>query len=139
MNYYAAFVFASRICINYTLHHTLNTCRSYAEKFNIDKVATPLNVITGLSRLIRDPKKYDSRDLRNYDSSGGFNQFRCADTIDSISSIRHSCMTQDLFDNNIIKAIMSMSDESTKEYLNKFLEYRGKIVYEKEEKGVANE
>ena len=129
MNYYAAFVLASRICMNYDLHHILNTVRYYSEKVDIDKVVISLNVIIGLSRIVNDPKKYDSRGPRDYDSRGEFNQFRCANTIDNISKVRYNCLVQDLFDKNIIKAIASSSDKRSKEYLDKFISYKDEIIH----------
>jgi len=129
MNYYAAFVFASRICMSYDLHHILGTVRRYAEKFDIDKVTIPLHIIIGLVRIVNDPKKYDPRGPRDYKSSGEFNQFRCADRINNISKIKYNCLLQDLFDKNIIKAAMSLSDEMSQKYLDKFISYRDKITY----------
>jgi len=129
MNYYAAFVFASRVCINYNLHHVINIVRSYAEKLDVDKITVPLHIIIGLARFVSSPEKYDSRGPRDYKSGGGFNQFKCADKISNISKIRCDCSLQDLFDKNIIKAIISLSDEISQKYLNKFLSYKDKIVY----------
>lgn len=129
MNYYAAFVFASRVCINYDLHHILGVVRKYSEKIDIDKVTIPLHTIIGLVRIVNDPNKYDSRGPRDYKSSGGFNQFRCASRIDEISKIKYNCLLQDLFDKNIIKAIVSTSDKISNNYLNKFLSYKDKITY----------
>jgi len=129
MNYYAAFVLASRICLNYDLHHILSTVRLYSEKFNMDNVIVPLNVMIGLSRIVSDPKKYDTRGPRDYDSGSGFNQFRCASNINNISKIKYSCLIQELFDENIVQAIMAPSDKMSQEYLDKFISYRDKIVY----------
>jgi len=136
MNYYAAFVFASRACLNYDLHHILSIVRRYSEKFDVYKITVPLNVIIGLSRIVNGPKKYDKRGPRDYKSGGGFNQFRCADNIHSISKTKYDCSLQDLFDKNILKAIISSSDETSKKYLDKFLSYKDKIVYKEE---IANE
>lgn len=135
MNYYAAFVLASRICMNYALHHCLNVTRQYGEKFDLDKVTAPLHQIIGLTRFISDPQKYDSRGPRDYNSGGSFNQFRCADTIQKISSVKCECLIQDLFDSNIIKAIMASSDDGSEKYLNKFLSYRDKITYKEKGRG----
>ena len=129
MNYYAAFVFASRACLNYGLHHILNTVRNYSEKVDVDKIKVPLNVIIGLSRIVNDPKKYDERGPRDYKSGGGFNQFRCADNIHNISKIKYNCSLQDLFDKNILKAIISSSDKTSQKYIDTFLSYKDNIVY----------
>ena len=136
MNYYAAFVFASRVCINYDLHHILNIVRRYSEKFDVYKIKMPLNVIIGLSRIVNDPKKYDKRGPRDYKSGGGFNQFRCASNIHDISKIKYDCLLQDLFDKNILKSIVSSSDETSQKYLDEFLSYKDKIVYKEK---IANE
>jgi len=129
MNYYAAFVLASRICMSYNLHHILNTVRLYSEKFEMDNVTVPLNVMMGLSRIVNDPKKYDTRGPRDYNNTGGFNQFRCASNINNISKIKYECLIQDLFDKNIIEAIMAPSDKMSQKHLDKFISYKDKIVY----------
>jgi len=133
MNYYAAFVLASRICMNYDLHHCLNVTRQYGEKFDMNKVTAPLHQMIGLVRFISDPKKYDTRGPKDCKANGGFNQFRCANTIQEISKIKHDCLIQDLFDDNIVKAIISSSDEESKIYLDKFLSYKDKIIYKEKE------
>jgi len=135
MNYYAAFVLASRVCMNYDLHHCLDVIRQYGEKVDLGEVRVPLHQIIGLVRFTSDPKKYDSRGPRGYESSGSCNQFQCASTIRKISSIEYECLIQDLFDDNIVKAIMAPSDGESKKYLDEFLSYRDKIVYKEKEHG----
>jgi len=130
MNYYAAFVLASRVCMNDNLHHCLDVVRRYGEEVDLNEVRVPLHQIIGLARFTSDPKKYDSRGPRDHDS---FNQFQCASTIKKISSIEYECLIQDLFDDNIVKAIMMPSDDESKKYLDEFLSYRDKIVYEEKE------
>jgi len=136
MNYYAAFVFASRVCMSYDLHHILGIVRQYAEKFDINTVTVPLHIITGLVRIVNDPKKYDTRGPRDHDAGGGFNQFRCANRINDISKVKYNCSLQDLFDKNVLKSVMSSSDKTSKKYLDKFISYKDKIIYKEK---VANE
>jgi len=132
MNYYAAFVFATKICMNYDLHHFLTKVRGYGDKPELKDIAIRLSDVIGLSRFLKDPKKYDSRGPRSHKGGGGFNQFRCASTIEGISSIKHDCEAQDLFDPNILKAVSATTDSDSQEYLNGFLADKDRIVYKKE-------
>jgi len=130
MDYYAAFVFATRICLNYDLHHFLTGIRRYGDKPKLEDVVVNLNHIIGLSRFLRDPKKYDSRGARSHKSGGSFNQFQCASTIEGISSLNHKCKVQDLFDPDVLKAIYAETDSDSQKHLDEFLANKDKIVYE---------
>ena len=125
MNYYAAFVLASRICMNYGLHHILTVLRKYSEKPDISKTSIPLHIMIGLRRFVTNPEKYDSRTVYGKkNDSCGFNEFKCAQNIESISSVKHDCSVQDLFNLDIVKAIMAESDDQSKKMLDKFLSYK---------------
>jgi hypothetical protein len=128
MNYYAAFVFATRVCINYDLHHILTGVRRYGDSIGPEEAIIRLSDVIGLSRFLKNPKKYDSRGPRSHKNTGSFNQFQCASTIEKISSVRHDCKVQDLFDLNILKAISAENDSDSKEYLDGFLADKNGIV-----------
>lgn len=133
MNYYAAFVLASRVCLNYDLHHILTIVRKYSENVDLDTTTIPLHIIIGLRRFIADPGRYDKRTIYDAKSgSYGYNEFECAKRIEAISPIRYDCSIQDLFDSYIEKAITAKSDEEVKKMLDKFLSYKDKIVCREE-------
>lgn len=132
MNYYAAFVFASRVCMNYQLHHTVSMIRKYGEKLDFEKVTIPLHLIIGLARFIEDPKKYDPRGPRDHKSNGSFNQFQTESITEKVSSTRYDCMVQDLFGPDILKAISASTDKESQNYLDAFLAQKDKIVCKKE-------
>jgi len=135
MNYYAAFVFATKICINYDLHHILTGIRRYGESEKVESATIRLSSIIGLSRFVKDPKKYDKRGPRSHKGSGSFNQFQCAATIESISSVRYDCKVQDLFDPDIIEAISATTDRNSQKYLDGFLANRNRIIYKETKEG----
>lgn len=129
MNYYAAFVFATKICMSYDLHHILTGIRKYGETPKLEGTTVCLSSIIGLSRFIKDPKKYDTRGPRSHKGGGSFNQFQCAATIEGISSIRYGCKVQDLFDPDIIKAMLATDDSDSQKHLDVFLANKDRIVY----------
>jgi len=129
MDYYAAFVLATRVCMGYDLHHFLTRIRRYGDKPKIEDVVVNLNDIIGLSRFLRDPKKYDSRSARSHKSGGSFNQFQCASTIEGISTLNHKCRVQDLFDPDVLKAIYAETDADSQKHFDKFLANKDKIIY----------
>lgn len=121
MDYYAAFVLASRVCLNYQLHHVVSMIREYGEKPDLEKVTIPLHLIIGLARFVEDPREYDPRGPRSYKSDGMFNQFQTESIIGEASSVKHNCMVQDLFDPDILKAMSASTDKESQEYLDTFL------------------
>lgn len=135
MNYYAAFVFATKVCINYDLHHILTGIRRYGEKIEPEDAIIRLKDVIGLSRFLGNPKKYDSRGPRSHKNSGSFNQFQCASTIEGISSIRYDCSAQDLFDPDILEAIHAKTDSDSQKHLDVFLAIKDRIVYKKGDGG----
>jgi len=95
--------------------------REYGEEPDLEKVTIPLHLIIGLTRFVEDPKKYDPRGPRSYKSDGMFNQFQTESITGEVSSIKHNCMVQDLFDLDILKAISAPTDKESQEHLDTFL------------------
>ena len=131
MDYYIAFVVSSRICMNYDLHHSLSVVRKYGEKIpNISELEIPIHTAIGLRRFVNNPSKYDKRDIWSYNPNEGFNQFRCAQLIESICKTKYRCSIPDTFDHNIVKAVNSDTDEEAKKYINDFDLYKKNITHE---------
>ena len=149
MNFFAAYVFSSMIVINCTGHHILSAYRPYglckdtyqaelgtyiSEALDLESieksVLTPIGKAIGLQRMVNnDPRKYDSRDLLKI---GG--RFNCSDTIGKISKVSYLASFQELFDEDIIAAIMSKDDKEAEERIKRFAEKKPYIKYKRAEK-----
>jgi len=151
MDFFAAYVFSSLVTLNSTGHHILDVYRPYGlckETYRADSktyisnpldlkslessIITPIGKAIGLQRMVNnDPLKYDNRDIVNYDSKkrsyiGGFD---CANTINRISKVVYLAPFQELFDEDIIAAIMSEDDKEADECLKRFTKKKPYIKY----------
>jgi hypothetical protein len=147
MNFFAAYVFSGLVTLNSTGHHILDTFRPYGlckETYNqASKIYTsdpldlkhleasiviPIGKAIGLQRMVNnDPLKYDKRDIIN--KSGSMGGFDCATTISKISKVVYSASFQELFDGDIIAAIMSKDDKEADKCLKRFTEKKPRIKY----------
>jgi len=110
MNFYAAFVFLSKVFISGSGHHIIATGfngRTEPEKVeNID-----VGLMIGLRRFVGDPLKYDSRSMFRYDGVCDWNHFNCSGKITAVSKILYLADAQELFNEHLINAIMASTDE----------------------------
>lgn len=133
MNFYLAYILASKVVMSTSGHHIISLNRSYGmfkqeydtkrcvytyDSFTSDqlneKVTVPINVAVGIQRVVNGSKKYDKRIAI---TCGG--QFECSSIIESVSNIRYEATVQELFDKNIITATMSETDKKAKIYIDK--------------------
>lgn len=150
MNFFAAYIFASKMVVSSTGHHIISVQRPYGliksvydkksgtyvpNKINMDQVndvlTMDLNIAIGLQRFINsDPLRYDTRDLKTYNINlKNAYGFKCSDTINSISNVMLEVSFQDLLDSDIIAAIMSENDKEAQEYVKKFTAKKPNIKY----------
>jgi hypothetical protein len=149
MNFFAAYVFSSLVTMNSYGHHILDAFRPYGlcketyqrssgtytnEALDLKaieaSVLTPISKAIGLQRMVNsDPLKYDSRSL----SKTSYN-FDCTSTINKISKVLYLAHFQELFDEDIIAAIMSENDKEGNECLNRFTKKKPRIKYKEAEK-----
>jgi len=144
MNFYAAYVFASKIVINATGHHILGYHRPYGagdgqlSQERLEEIAiVPLHIAIGLQRIVNnDPSKYDKRNLTNPAKEGDYysTSFKCAGTIEKISKVRYEASLQELFDEDIIAAIMSKDDREAEKFIDKFKNKKKHIKYRRASK-----
>jgi len=147
MNFFAAYVFSSLATLNSTGHHILDVYRPYglcketyqqasktytSEPLDLksmeDALFTPIGQAIGLQRMVNnDPLKYDNRDMTK--KSGSMGGFNCSNTINRISKASHLATFQELFDEDIIAAIMSKDDKEANECLKRFTEKKPYIKY----------
>ncbi|KKN45503.1 hypothetical protein LCGC14_0682520 [marine sediment metagenome] len=147
MNFYAAYVFASRIAISTTEHHTITVFRKYNEVprlinpktgrykktktklSNIEAATTDISWMIGLQRFATNPKKHDKNLAHQCTSS-----FLCSSIIGKISAIHANINIYEALDPDIIKAIMAAEDTTSRMYVTKFLKSRSIIKYKRASK-----
>jgi hypothetical protein len=88
----------------------------------------------GLQRFANNPKIYD----KSTAYSGG-TRFRCSDTISDISKISHLINVNEAMDPDVVRAIMASRDDTSRKYLEKFLEKKPRIEYKKAKEACAVE
>jgi hypothetical protein len=116
MNFYAAYVLASKVCLSWKGHTVLDLIREYMQSPDPNKVGIPVQKIVALYRYFHRPEKYDKRVVGK--ASGNFN---CQSTINSACSLGHGwyIVAKNAFDRKLEKIVKMRSDkkiiECTKE------------------------
>jgi len=156
MNFFAAYVFASRAVLNLCGHHTIDIQRPYglsksgydealqqyvklpADQSIMEAQLVPLEVAIGLQRVVSDvPLKYDTRRIVAPDGKAvrfSSYSFNCADTIRGISKVKHNVSFQELFDEDVVGAVMSKDDAEGRKFLDKYLNKKDRIKYKEASK-----
>jgi len=147
MNFYAAYVFASKVVLDCTGHHVISVQRPYGMVKNVydkktnrytttpldintigEEINIPLHVAIGLQRVVNNsPLTYDKREVGDVKARIG--RFNCSDTIEGISKATRFTGFQELFDEDIIAAVMSKTDKEAKECIVRFDNKLGRIKY----------
>ena len=123
MNFYAAYVYATKVAMGCTGHHIISLQRTYGSRYD-KELRAPLGLMIGIHRFVDEPKKYDKRTL--FSTNYGF---ECNATIGKISNIETELSFQELFDEDVIEAVMAKTDKESQKYLDTYLEKKDHIVY----------
>lgn len=126
MNFYAAYVFGSRIGITCTGHHILEVTRSYGERYPSKDAAEHISGnVTASARIayclrnfIREPSKFDSNLAKNglrLSASCMLNSVAGSDVHNYLLTLR------EFFEEDVIKAIMSSTPEEYERHMKKHL------------------
>lgn len=123
IDFFMAFVFATRICMTHIGHSVVKGVKTYpyTEEGNIEKVPLQVSSMIGLRRFIRNPKKYDERTVHLKDTHKYSSNYNCQ------GAIYKACgrgvgfrLNAGHFKNDFLrKAIRTTSDEKAVEYLKK--------------------
>lgn len=118
MNFSAAWALASRLVITNSWHNIIELGRRYGQKNtdDINNIDVPLNLVIGLNRYLKDPGRYDKRDLISNNSY----PYKVHSTISKLCNIGQHIIAGDLFQQPVIDAINSDNDEDAREHLKKF-------------------
>jgi len=126
INFYAAFVLATRVCLTQRGHSITSGVRPYMDKAkDVERVSIRLSEIVGLRRFVRNPKKYDQRPLKTA-SCGYGSDYYCNSTIArAAEGIKHSCTAKFFKAPSFLKALKASSDKKVTEYITKVAEEVG--------------
>lgn len=124
MNYYIAYVMASKLCFTYgTGHHPIYTVALYGK---LDEqpsdMEIPIHDMIGLYRFISDPKRYTNKTKHN-------NGFNCGEIIDGITKINRFFKARELINPLIIEAILAKNDEKSNDRIEKFDKEKERYKY----------
>lgn len=112
INFYVAFVAASRFCLQGTSAHCTWVSRNYIDKDANMNSTIPLHVAIGLKRFASNPKRYDNRKF-----VGSSSLFQTSyHIIYCTNDIRCFVPLKSMFNNNINKVVNARTDEKAKEY-----------------------
>lgn len=125
-DFYAAFVVASRVSIDYTTHHFLTLQRTYggSERNKVDNVTVPFSTIVGIRRFVRKPQEYDDRSAMN--TNHGYD---AATRIERICKVKYEIAPHELLHPVVKRAFSAMTDEITTKYLEQYKRIKDRIVY----------
>jgi len=129
-NFFAAFILASIIVVDYTVHHFLTLQRKYGSNEDINTVKAPFSYIAGLRRYVKRNHMHDDRILMKSSHA-----FTVASNIESVCKINKTFTAQELKDPMVIKAFSAMTDEVAIKYINKYNDNKCRIIYREMEKG----
>jgi len=123
INFYAAFVLATRVCLTQGAHSIVSGIRPYMDRAkDVEKVSIKLSEIVGLRRFVRNPKKYDERPLETAPCGYG-SDYCCNSTIaEAAKGIKHSCTAEFFKAPSFLKALKASSNKEVTEYITKVAE-----------------
>ena len=125
MNFYGAYVFASRVAIVSTGHHIMDVYRPYGERYTSDreaaisistKLTAPVRTANCLRRFIHEPEKHDKR--KATDNC----RLSAAPIINGINKGGYAYMLTlpQFLDENVVRAITSLTDKDFKKHMDAF-------------------
>lgn len=129
-DFFAAFVVASRVSIDYTTHHFLTLQRTYGDnsKNLVSVVTVPFSTIVGLKRFVKKPGDYDKRFAMNTNYG-----YEASSRIEGICKIKRNMSPQELLEPIVKRAFSAMTDEISSKYLAQYDRMKERITYRTKE------
>ncbi len=122
MNFFVAYVFLSNIFITNAGHHIISRSKSYGYKAKDPKpekmTKISVDLMIGIRRMVNDPLKHDERLLFNRKGKCDWQSFNCNTSIENISKIIYEANAQELFNEHLVKAVMSDTDVEAIEHIS---------------------
>lgn len=115
MNFYLAFVVASRFCLGGSDAHCTFVQRKYGgpEKIN-NSILVPLHVAMGLKRFVHNPRKYDNRRILDKSWNGTFLTSRTLSY--NTTKLRCNISVGETLKSRATRAVNAKTDEKSMEY-----------------------
>lgn len=118
MNFYAAFIYASKYYISNFGHHIINpvgeNCFYSSNTRDITKMKKiEFHLMASLKKFSENPEEFDNRHITDL----GTTHWRCSDTIRKISKITRYVDASDLFKPSLEKAIEAKTEEEAQKHL----------------------
>ena len=112
VNFFAAFVYASKLYITNSGHHVLNTSRAYNSNKSslLSLKGIEVNLMRNLKLYAENPTKYDNRRI-NEIAKGGY---QCHNSIDNVSRLKIGVEVPDLFKPTLKQMIDARTDEEVR-------------------------
>lgn len=125
-DFYASFVIASRVSIDYTTHHFLTLQRQYGNQTanEVQNVTVPFSTVVGLRRFAVNPHEYDKRTAMGT-SSG----YEASSRIEKICKIKEQLKPHEFKEPLVKRAFCAMTDEISSKYLEQYKRMRERIKY----------
>lgn len=125
MDFHAAFILATRVCQDYTVHHFITCIRRYGSCHNANGVNdVPLHQIIGLKWFMKDPFAFDKYTIYN---NGG--SFRTMDKIAAKSKVELNCTAQMLMDPILVEAMHADTDNAAVKKVAEWEAIKNNIEY----------
>lgn len=125
MNFFVAHVFLSNIFITNSGHHIINRSKSYGYNSKDSKpekmTKLSVNLMIGIRRMVNDPLKYDERSLFNRKGMCDWTAFNCSNNIEKICNLIYEANAQELFNEHLVKAVMSDTDKESIEHISNLI------------------
>lgn len=123
MNYYIAYVVASKLCFIYGKgHHPIYTTAFYGKpKKQFSEIEIPVKDMIGLCRFVSNPGDY----IKTNNAEG----FNCGYTIDHITKIDKSFTSRELINPLITKAVLAEDDKKSNGYIEEFDKEKERYIY----------
>lgn len=125
MDFHAAFILATRVCQNYTIHHFISCNRTYGSAHNANSVKdVPMKQIIGLKWFMKNPFSFDNNTVHS--NSGNF---RTMGKIAAKSKIDLMCTAQMLMDPVLIEAMDADSDDKAAAKIKEWKSIKDNLKY----------
>ena len=103
MDFYVAYILASKVCLSHGGHTVVRPIRNYMEKVsNPNNIKLSVARMAGVHRYFNDPKKYDKRSLEGADNWAAFN---CQTSIEKACTVSSEIDSSKAFSAKLAEAI----------------------------------
>ena len=119
MNFFIAYVLASKVAINAGGHHIIPVGRSYGGQEDLLDIDVPLHMANSLQRFIKNPRRYDTEGIKHKYG------FCCGSKISNICKSKTYIKSKDCVNPLIEKAVMASTTKTFNKFISQFRQEEG--------------